>query len=93
MTDNVVGLDGAPVPDTDYNAGLVDILEQAIGQIKRGNVAGIALVMVTTNDETIYGIDCSFEGPQLMLLAGCQRLAYKLNMHLDVMNDTDSDDG
>jgi hypothetical protein len=87
VTDNVVGINGEPIAgETLYNHGLVDLLEHAIGQVKRGEVIGIAIITVTGDPNTYYGIDVSWEGPQLMLLSGCSRLSFRLNQQLDDEN-------
>jgi len=83
MTDNIVGLNGEPVaPDVPYDAGLVDLLERAISDVKRGQVTGVA-VICSGPDPTGFSIDCSYQGPRLVLIAGCSRMMHKINVDFD----------
>jgi len=83
MTDNVVGLNGQPVePEVPYDGGLIDILDRAIADVKSGRATGVAVIL-TGPDPSGFAVDCSYQGPRLVLISGCARMAHKLNMDFD----------
>jgi hypothetical protein len=83
----VVGLDGAAVaPEVDYDAGLVDLLERGISEIKRGKICGIGLITIrklAPDSETNLDIETSYQGGRLVLIAGAARLMHHLNTDQD----------
>lgn len=84
MTDEkIVGLNGQPVaPDVNYDGGLVDILERAIADVKSGYTTGIAVISCGP-DPSGYSVDCSYQGPRLVLISGAARMLHKLNKDFD----------
>jgi hypothetical protein len=45
------------------------LLEQAIARFKQGGIEGVAVVLATVDARAWLGIDCTFQGSQLLLLA------------------------
>jgi hypothetical protein len=84
VTENVVNLNGDPVhPELPFDGGLLDLLERAIAELKRGKMKGLAVVWVSDGETGVVDIDCSWQGPRLSLMAGAQRLAHRINLSLD----------
>ena len=83
---DVLNLNGQPVDvAVPYDGGLVDILERAIADVKRGEVRGIGLILVRTDEP--MDIDTSYQGRRLELIAGVSRLMHHLHLQQDEAND------
>lgn len=82
--DKVVGLNGAPVPALPYDQGIMTILEDAIADVKKGEVIGVGVVTIHKEDGPgAYGTSISYQGPRLSIMAGCYRMAHRINLALD----------
>ena len=83
---DVVNLSGKPIDvAVPYDGGLVDILERAIADVKRGEVRGIGLILVRVSEP--MDIDTSYQGRRLELIAGVSRLMHHLHVQQDEAND------
>lgn len=82
--DKVVGLNGAPVPDLPYDHGVMSVLEDAIADVRKGEVIGVGVILILKeNNPGAYGTSISYQGPRLSIMAGCYRMAHCINTVLD----------
>ena len=80
---SVVGLDGKPIEQpTEYDLEVVAVLERALADAKESKASGVAICLVSKNDDT-FDVDCYWHGRRLMLLAGASRLAHQINQCCD----------
>jgi hypothetical protein len=83
MIDNkVVTLQGTPVTDAElptYDVASAEMVEEVLAEIKRGEVVGLAIVLLRPNDV----VSTRRVGNSLRLLAGAARLHHRINRDCD----------
>jgi hypothetical protein len=87
ISDKVVTLQGRPVTDAElptYDLGLVEMLDEIVLEIKRGEVNGLAVAILRPNDV----VSTRISGNSLRLLAGSARLYHRIQRDCDELEIT-----
>ena len=83
MNDKVVGLNGEPVEaPTDYDIGVVDLLERCIQDVKQNKTHSVLIATVQPTEDG-FDIECYWHGRRLSLLGACSRMNHRLNLQCD----------
>lgn len=83
----VIGIDGKPAKEPDFDTGVTTIIEDIYAKARSGKVTGIAVcLMIEDGEGPGFSVTCTYHGPRMSLLGSVGRLAHKLNKDMDELS-------